>query len=185
MGKYINLTGRRFGKMLVVKDAGRNKYGHTLFLCKCDCGNEKVVRSATLLIGKGKSCGCIPHGGHNKLTYGEASFNTVLFSYRWNAKQRKRDFSLTPEEFKEIIVKDCIYCGQEASTIRSSPDNFGEFVFSGLDRVDNDKGYSVDNVVPCCNTCNLAKRDMSVQEFSDWIDRLITHRLKDKTTNNA
>lgn len=54
-----NMIGKKFGKLTVVDYHGsRDGYG-TLWLCKCDCGNEKVLRGDHLRGGKTKSCGCL------------------------------------------------------------------------------------------------------------------------------
>ena len=54
----IDLTNKRFGRLAVIRLAGKNKWGNMLWLCKCDCGNDHVVPSAKLIQGKSKSCGC-------------------------------------------------------------------------------------------------------------------------------
>lgn len=45
-------------------------------------------------------------------------------------------------------------------------------MYNGIDRIDNQKGYSLDNVVACCRICNNAKSDMTVHEFHSWIMRI-------------
>jgi hypothetical protein len=44
--------------------------------------------------------------------------------------------------------------------------------------MDNTCGYTSDNVVPCCKTCNMAKRDMTVQEFTSWLKRACAYSTK-------
>lgn len=61
--KLIDLTGQKFGKLTVIKRAetpdGKNK--NTYWLCKCECGNEKVLQAGNLTSPRGtKSCGCAP-----------------------------------------------------------------------------------------------------------------------------
>ena len=58
MGGLKDLTGMRFGKLIVIERKGSNKYGRALWLCKCDCGNEKIQSSRDLLGGHATSCGC-------------------------------------------------------------------------------------------------------------------------------
>lgn len=58
MPKKINLTGCRFGRLLVVAEAERDARGEFRWLCKCDCGKEKTVLSTFLRNGKTTSCGC-------------------------------------------------------------------------------------------------------------------------------
>ena len=59
MGKFIDLSNQRFGRLLVIERNGTDKYGHATFLCKCECGNEKTVDSGSLRNGLTKSCGCL------------------------------------------------------------------------------------------------------------------------------
>ena len=58
MGKFIDLTGQKFGRLLVLERA-ENKYGRTAWKCKCDCGNYKEVTSHDLKLQKIKSCNCL------------------------------------------------------------------------------------------------------------------------------
>lgn len=53
----IDLTGQRFGRLMVIEMIWA--YPHTLCRCKCDCGNEVTVRNAQLSAGKTASCGCL------------------------------------------------------------------------------------------------------------------------------
>lgn len=62
MPNIIDLTSQRFGKLTVIKYAGRRKCGNQfkiLWLCKCDCGNEKEIPSSDLRNGHSTSCGCL------------------------------------------------------------------------------------------------------------------------------
>lgn len=54
-----DLTNKRFGKLIVIEEFGKNKHNRVLWLCKCDCGNDKVVDSNSLLMGRTQSCGCL------------------------------------------------------------------------------------------------------------------------------
>lgn len=55
----IDLINQRFGKLLVLRETGQNKWGNFMWFCKCDCGNNTTVDSHSLLRGSTKSCGCI------------------------------------------------------------------------------------------------------------------------------
>jgi hypothetical protein len=54
----------------------------------------------------------------------------------------------------------------------------GNYKYNGLDRVDNNRGYEKDNIVPCCETCNKAKLQMSLGEFLNWIKRVYNYTFK-------
>ena len=60
MGKKIDLTGQRFGKLVVVREvAERDKHKRVLWNCLCDCGKQIQVAGGALKSGNTKSCGCI------------------------------------------------------------------------------------------------------------------------------
>lgn len=51
------MIGEKYGKLTVLKKT-KNKHNKTAYLCKCECGNEKVVYKNVLLSGQKVSCGC-------------------------------------------------------------------------------------------------------------------------------
>ena len=53
----IDLTGQRFGRLTVIERA-ENIGKKTMWKCRCDCGNEKIIRADDLKSGRSKSCGC-------------------------------------------------------------------------------------------------------------------------------
>ena len=57
MGKQTDIKGMRFGKLTVICDEHR-KGTHTMCLCACECGNEKLIRKSSLTSGNTMSCGC-------------------------------------------------------------------------------------------------------------------------------
>ena len=59
MSKLIDLIGRKFGKLTVIKKVESNSLGRAMWLCKCDCGNEVIVQGTCLRNGNTKSCGCL------------------------------------------------------------------------------------------------------------------------------
>jgi hypothetical protein len=71
--KLIDRTGQVFGKLTVTEQAGRDKLKKVLWQCRCECGNETVVVSGSLVTGNTTSCGCergnFKHGGTGKGSY--------------------------------------------------------------------------------------------------------------------
>ncbi len=61
MGRFKDLTGRRFGKLTVVALAKERRHGKIIWKCQCDCGNKHLVVSSGLSSGHTKSCGCLKH----------------------------------------------------------------------------------------------------------------------------
>lgn len=65
MAAKLDLTGQRYGQLVVLEEAepGESKSGNRLrrWLCQCDCGNKKVIWQGVLRAGRTKSCGCLNH----------------------------------------------------------------------------------------------------------------------------
>ena len=59
MGTINNKEGKIYGRLRVIRYGGANKYGQTLWHCRCACGSTKVVRSCDLTGGSVRSCGCL------------------------------------------------------------------------------------------------------------------------------
>lgn len=59
MRKVVDLKGQRFGRWTVICQSGSDSYGAVMWLCRCDCGTEKIVRGYALRYGRTKSCGCL------------------------------------------------------------------------------------------------------------------------------
>jgi len=155
---------------------------------ECDCGNEKWIRLRSILLGQSKKCGC----GNNKLKTEDPEVRSIRYLMAYSttsAKDRNLTFELSHEQVKALIFKPCHYCNSmprhhEAKSISKFKDTKELLApFNGLDRIDSSKGYSVENVVPCCTTCNLMKSDHSLQEFKDHIARVNTKLNKTMIDN--
>lgn len=92
--------------------------------------------------------------------------------YKRGAKSRGLTFNLTEEELNSYFKDNCLYCDRPPSNVAKVQKCHGEFVYSGLDRVDNALGYSTDNVVPCCAECNYQKGIKDVLDLLDWVERV-------------
>jgi len=57
LGNKVDLLNKKFGKLTVIKEAGRNKFGKVNWMCECECGNRKIINSNALLTNNTKSCG--------------------------------------------------------------------------------------------------------------------------------
>lgn len=183
--KKENLLGQRFEALLVIAEA-ENINNFAMWLCQCDCGNQKVIKAASLKSGKSVTCGC-------KIT--RFINNDPKMSSAKNIFDNKySDGDLTFDQFLKLSQQICFYCGIEPSNSTNRLDTervnnrrkrenqfvgeIGTFVYNGLDRVDSNGKHDLNNVVPCCYPCNWAKLDMSVEEFKAWITRLYEFWIK-------
>lgn len=93
---------------------------------------------------------------------GYLAVNTVN-DLKYKARQRGLEWTLTPIEAYRLITDDCLYHGGASGWPNTR---------NGIDRVDNTKGYHIDNCVTCCTYCNSAKMGRSLEEFIDWVKQL-------------
>ena len=176
MADLIDLIGQRFGTLTVIKRSYPNtKDTYANWLCKCECGNEKIVSGHNLRKGRVKSCGCLNHLG-SKCRYSSkvANIRTLIKIYKRNSEVRGYTFELTEKQFTELTQKNCYYCGLPPNNIFKLPRDNGNstFKYNGIDRVNNNEGYTIQNTVPCCKDCNRAKGGLTTEEFQDWAKRL-------------
>lgn len=182
----MDITGQRFFRLVVLHTAGRSKSRSLMWKCLCDCGKTTRVVGSALRRGDIQSCGC--HNSRRTLPPGESGFNRLLSIYIASAKKRNLVFKLTESEFETLTQGNCFYCGINPSTITQHPQlsSAGKqnacYVYNGIDRVDNTKGYTVDNCVSCCTTCNLAKSEKSADHFLTWLRRIVAFRYSNGTT---
>lgn len=179
-----DLTGQRFGRLLAIEHVGfRGKPGkqkRTMWKCICDCGNYHTVAASSLKTGVSKSCGCFRREWNvtSKTKHAFRGMARILTEYRRGALSRGYSFEISSSDFSQLVESACHYCGVPPKT-RFKNIQAGlrvQVTANGIDRIDSSIGYIKSNVVPCCKTCNLAKNDLSLQDFTSWIDRLISHR---------
>ena len=176
----IDEIGNRYGRLLVLERAPNCKHRFAQWLCRCDCDNLTTVRGTNLRNGKTISCGCwqrdMPRS--NTLPDGMAVFNSLFLTWRSMAKQRDYVWELDKEQVRSFTKQPCHYCGVEPSQVSRKKDNNGDYIYNGIDRINNAKGYSIDNVVSCCMWCNRAKSTRTEDEFYTWIKRVSNHALR-------
>jgi hypothetical protein len=93
-------------------------------------------------------------------------------AYKARSKEKGRSFELTFQEFKEMVLQPCSYCGASAATSTTYEFNGAKGTMNGIDRINNDKGYELANCVPCCTYCNFTKREMSLDIWLRWVRRV-------------
>jgi hypothetical protein len=177
--KRINLTGQSKNRLTVVgyshshvQPSGQKR---AVWNVICECGTKKLMSTSTWNSPSTYSCGCYRAEGNNKKEKGVASFNGKYASYKIRAKNHKKQlaFDLSAEEFKNLIIQPCHYCGAKESASHKVKKNAnGSFFSNGIDRVDSSIGYVKYNCVPCCTTCNKMKLDLPYDEFINHVKRI-------------
>lgn len=107
-----------------------------------------------------------------RLEEGMAARNEVVFRYKRQAKERNLEWLLTDIMVDALFKNNCHWCGEPPSNSGKRARNYGDFRHSGIDRVDNNKGYVEGNVVSCCIVCNSMKRDFTEDVFLDRARRI-------------
>jgi len=174
----LKLTGQIFGRLTVIEPGKVVDKGVRTWKCRCSCGAEAVVRGTCLKKGSTKSCGCLrneqPGPASRHETPEIAAWAYHFSQYRANARIRKIEMQLTFAEFVLICSKNCDYCGSEPQ-VRPTRRDTPSIRASGIDRVDNARGYTSDNVVPCCTWCNASKRHHTLDQFVAHCEAVAKH----------
>lgn len=190
-GHKYQLIGQVFDQLTVLEQALSGKKHGTQWKCYCKCGNYRIARGSHLVDGVTKNCGdskkhprkmTLKFRKHlsqiKRLAPGRAGRNAVLGVYKTTARRRSLKWNLTDAQFDILVTGDCFYCGDGPSSTFSFKNRkqllgtHSDFKYNGIDRIDSNLDYIMDNAVTCCKTCNRAKSDLPVEEFYTWIKRL-------------
>lgn len=157
MRKKIDLTGQRFGRLVVIREYGRDKHGQVTWLCKCDCGAETVVLAGNLRKENTKSCGCLSRDISR-----ERSLNLL--------RELNTTHGCSQEPWYRVYAGMMVRCGhweggkehdlnyyrdrgiEVCAEWRESPRDFGDWLLAHgwrrglqIDRIGNNQGYSPEN----------------------------------------
>jgi hypothetical protein len=118
--------------------------------------------------------------------------NSFFKDYVRGARRRNRSFELTFNEFDTISSKACFFCGEEPKprivsvTVYAgkktqtgwAKEKMVTEPRNGIDRLDNTKGYTLENCVPCCSVCNKLKSVLTLDEFLTAITKIYNFRMR-------
>lgn len=99
------------------------------------------------------------------------------------ASNRKHTFNLSFEDFIGIINKNCFYCGEKPKKVTNkiliSRGHINEppLRYNGIDRLNPENGYSIENCVPCCSTCNYMKHTQQISDFLEHVKKIYNHTI--------
>lgn len=178
--RMSNLVDRVFGDLTVVESLGAQLRGlksQQIVRCLCRCGKEWVGPADSLMDGNTQSCGCLRSRRARKLDRATVAIRRLLRNYRRHAARRGLVWELSEAEFAALLLAVCHYCGAPPTNhYRGKAD--ANIVYSGLDRADNDAGYTVTNTVSCCAACNLFKRNWTVAAFLAHVEKIHQHQRR-------
>ena len=167
-----DLTGQPFGRLIVIREYGRDKKGAVLWLCRClgkngdDCGKEVVVRGDHLKDGRTASCGCLRL---ERITTHDCTHEPWYPTYRNMMRRCGHWEGASERELRLYRDRGITVC----ELWRNSPQAFGDWLIAHgwrkglqIDRIDNDKGYSPDNcrVVTCKENNNNRRNTLRLDD---------------------
>lgn len=172
MPRLIDEAGNKYDRLTVLERSDSYKYSYggsaAQWLCECACGNRVIVVGKNLRSGNTRSCGCLHKesaslvGKANALSKGESMFNSLFYNYRRRAKEKSLEWKLTKEQFKNLTQQSCVYCEVLPHRRLEKDDCSSPYIYNGVDRLDNSRGYTLENSVPCCYSCNVIKGNISI-----------------------
>lgn len=185
MKRHKELPLKKYGRLTPIKFDHIGKRYRSYFLFRCDCGNEKILKTDPVLSGNTKSCGCLSkevkrHSGKRRggkrLPNNAGIINHIYSVYKYNSKDKGAHFFLNREEFEIIIKQECHYCGNPAGNCKKTKNLPDGFKYNGIDRVNPRDPYIKENVVPCCWMCNKAKGITPYLDFILWARKVVSHQ---------
>lgn len=148
MGKLVDLTGKRFGRLTVIEQAGRTKNGRVKWKCICDCGKEAIVAGSCLTSGHTKSCGCLQPQRRAETLTKHGLRHTKLYGIR--CSMIKRCFNVNDKGYKDYGGRGIKVCDEWLG--ESGVVNFYNWAMQSgykeglsIDRIDNDGDYCPEN----------------------------------------
>lgn len=148
MAKRLDLTGRRFGRLLVRREGRRyvrwNGSASIRWECLCDCGTETLVRTSSLISGATTSCGCYGREQSSKRRKKHGLSNTPTYNV-WERMVRR---CINPKD------KDWCEYGGKGITVSERWREFVNFLADmgerpspaySIDRIDGSRGYEPGN----------------------------------------
>lgn len=170
-------SGDKFGKLEVIEDLGTNpnKEYKRFYRCQCECGEKAIVSQNALVAGQA-SCGCLAKRPRK-------SWNEGWYKRKRNKIRARKDphnFELTLKQFTYLVRSNCAYCGQRPNNRPWLWDEIYKDAppVNGIDRINSEYGYTIDNVVPACSTCNKMKLTQNINEFLQKIEEIYHHTQK-------
>lgn len=161
-----NLIGKRYGRWLVVKHCGKYVDGSHSWLCRCDCGNERIIPTCNLVSGASVSCGCYHIeriSGENHYRYNDSLMDEARESTRDTTENIYWRYKI-----KELAKFICQACGdgRGGNLVAHHLDSWSAFP---------GKRYDIDNGVCLCEECHKCFHhyygfgNNTKQQYGEWI----------------
>lgn len=124
---FEDLTGRRFGKLVVLEYVGTNKNRRSIWKCQCDCGVIKNISGHDLKMGKTKSCNCLGDSKEESFIRSFLEKNNISYVKEYSFSDLKTSKGGYPRFDFAIFSKDSLYCLIEYQGIQHYKIYSGDF----------------------------------------------------------
>ncbi len=135
MGKFIDLTGQKFGRLTVIKRAENAKCSNIQWFCQCECGKQTIVQGGTLRSGRTKSCGCL------RIKHKYAIIDKISSTYEMWKNIIQRCTNSNNSRYKDYGGRGIRVCEAWRSFDHFFEDMGERPPNTSIDRIDNNKGY--------------------------------------------
>lgn len=137
----IEMVGKKFNRLTVLELSHKMKR-KPYWICKCDCGNTKVIEGYCLRVGSIKSCGCLYSMIKNHKTHGMSKTST----YRSWVHMHERCLVTKCKDYKNYGGRGITICKRWLNSFENFYEDMGEKP-EGLtiERIDNDSNYKLSN----------------------------------------
>jgi hypothetical protein len=174
--RFIDITGKKFGRLFIIRRDKNDKHGKICWLTRCVCGTIKVINGESIRQRKTRSYGCF-RGPGERLKHGLCKNGIITPIYRlWmaakeRAKKHHLVFSIVPKDI--IIPKRCPVFGTKIvfGKNKAGPNS------PSVDRIKNNKGYEKENIWVISKRANTAKSNLSLPELQKLV-KALTKKLR-------
>jgi len=171
---FHDLTGHSFNGNLAIRYIGQNNQKSHVYEFRCHCGNKFESEGNDIKSNKIRSCGCRWNSDKILNADREGTIHNMIYSqYKKAAEDRGYVFNLSKDQVKRLVLANCYYCNSIPLNKKYNDHKKHYSInYNGIDRLDNNIGYEIDNVVTACKYCNQAKHTMTATYFKEVLNRI-------------
>lgn len=181
-------TGKKRGMLTFIRETDQMYGDKIVWEAQCECGTI-TYKAPSSVGGETISCGCrkreMQAGMSQVARRHDPRMSTARA--RWSTYRHRDKTMCDFDTFYRLSQLPCDYCKRLPHRVARLPSKKvssyqlqeGNFTYNGVDRVDNTKGHTADNLVPCCWDCNHMKGRRTRQEFLEHIARINLHATEE------